>query len=421
MAAGCLRPQAADPEKPAEASRVSVQTVAVESVDLRRTSTQPATVHPFYEVDLRAKVSGYVREVLADIGDVVEAGTTLAVIDMPELLQQGAVIDARVARLEAEQLGAQADVDLAQANISSAEALLAESRSQLAEAEALLAASEAEFRRVTDLVSRQAIEPRLLDEVRKKRDGDLARRNSVYASIKSAEAQVTVAQARRKVAEAAVQVAQADTRVAQQERKEIDVSLRYATITAPFSGVVTGRHVNPGDLVATGNPATRLFRISQVDKVRIHVPVPERDAPLVNVGDAVSLTFPSFAAEELTANVTRSTQSIEHNTRTMLVEAVVENTDGRLLPGMFGQASIELSTMVEADVLPARVIRFDAKGQPFVYVVGVDDAITVTPVETGWDDGSSIQILGGLPPGQRVVDAHLQRFVDGQPVLVLPR
>ena len=86
---------------------------------------------------------------------------------------------------------------------------------------------------------------------------------------------------------------------------------------------------------------------------------------------------------------------------------------------MFGQASINLSAKVAANMLPARAIRFGAEGNAYVYVVGQDDTVTVKDIQTGLDDGKSIEVRSGLEPGQRVIDAHLKRFTDGQKVAVL--
>ena len=103
----------------------------------------------------------------------------------------------------------------------------------------------------------------------------------------------------------------------------------------------------------------------------------------------------------------------------MLVEVEIENPDGKLLPGMFGQATIDLSTKVAAATLPARAVRFDESGNAYVYILGSDDSVTVTDVKTGMDNGHSIEILSGVEAGQRVVDSHRERFTTGQKVTVL--
>ena len=215
----------------------------------------------------------------------------------------------------------------------------------------------------------------------------------------------------------------AETDIARLQLEELDVMIAYATIKAPFAGVVTDRNIEPGDLVrelsevGQGEP---LFVISQVDKVRVRIPVPEADAPLVRQGDEVTLTFPSFAVEApIVGNVTRVSGSLDPSTRTMMVEAEMPNTDGKLLPGMFGQASISLSTETAANMLPARSIRFEESGEAYVYIVGEDRTVTVTPVTTGIDDGHSIEVMSGVEAGQQVIDAHLKRFTTGQKVAIV--
>ena len=341
--AGCSQPAAADPKATVEAKTqkpVAIKTVAVVQQDVRQTSVQPATVHPFYTAEIQAKVRGYVSEVNADIGDVVKAGSVLAVIDVPETGKQRLMALAMVERQKAEEHRARANIELAKANVQAFEALEAEAKSKLQQ-------------------------------------------------------------------------------VKEREVEQIDELIKFATLTAPFDGVVTVRNVSPGNLVSERSIDRPLFVISQLDRMRIHIPVPEDDAALVQQGDSITVSFPSFPADEaMEVSVTRLTGSLDPNTRMMLVEAEVANTDGKLLPGMFGKAEITLGTKLAATVLPARTVRFREDGEACVYVV-TDGKITVVPVTTGADDGNTIEIAAGVKAGQIVVDNHLQRFTDGQVVRVV--
>lgn len=417
--AGCS-PDRHTAEKDEQRPAVPVKIVSVVQKEVPRTTTQPATVHPLYRAEIRAKVSGYVDELKADIGDYVEQGDALAVIHVPEMQKQREVVQARISRLEAEEKRARAGIDLAAAKVRAAEARLVQSKSELNRAEASLAAAEAEFQRTEDLVQRQSLQSRVLDEVRKRRDSERANKQSVASAIHSAQADIGVARAEQASAEADLQAAQAETSVAQRQLQELDVLIAYSTLKAPFSGIVTARSLDPGDLVrkssevGDGDP---LFVLSQVDRVRVQMPVPEKDAAFVNRGDPVTLRFPSFpASEEMTATVTRVAGGLDPSTRTMLVEAEVDNPDSRLLPGMFGQATITLSSKFAANVLPARAVRFDEDGQAYVYVVSPDRTVSVKPITTGNDDGSSIEVLSGVEAGQHVIDAHLKRFSSGDEV-----
>lgn len=420
--AGCSADSSAGKQKQAK-QPVPVKTVSVTQQEIERTTTQPATVNAYYRAEVRAKVSGYVQKVQADIGDFVEAGTTLAVIDVPEMQKQRKVVKARITRSESEEQRAKSGIELAKANVQSAEASLVQAKAELKRTEAALAAAKAEFVRTRDLVRRQSLEDRVLDEVRKKRDSELANKDAVTSAIHSAEAQVAVAKAKLSFAKAELQAAEADTTIARGQLEELDVLIGYATLKAPFAGLVTRRSVDPGDLVREGSEVGKgepLFVVSQVDKVRVHIPVPEVDAAHVSRGDAVRLSFPTFSGEPpMEGTVTRHSSDLDPSTRTMLVEAELPNPDRKLLPGMFGQASITLSTKVAANMLPARALRFEESGQAYVYVVTDDQTVAVVPVQIGLDNGHSIEIVSGLEPGQQVVDAHLKRFTTGQRVAPL--
>ncbi len=415
---GCGPPASATKREP---TAVPVKAVAVVAQDVERTTTQPATVHPYYRAEIRARASGYVKELSADIGDFVNAGDALAVIDVPEMQEQRNIIEARIGRFEAEQQRAEAGIQLAEANVRSVEAKLEQAKSELNRADASLVAAEAEFERTRDLVARQSLERRMLDEARKRRDSEIANKEAVSSAIISAEADIAVANAQLVSAQADVRAAKSETQIGKSQLDEIDVLIAYATLKAPFAGVVTTRSVDLGDLVYEQTQGgTPLFVVSQVDKVRVHVPVPEADAAAVNRDDKISLSFPSFPGEEaIQATVTRVSASLDPSTRTMLVEAEMANPDQKLIPGMFGQATITLATKVAVNMLPARAIRFDEAGQAYVYVVGEDETVEIVTVTTGLDDGSSVEIVSGVTPGQQVVDAHLRRFQPGQKVTLL--
>lgn len=400
----------------------SVRTVALVQTELSRTTVQPATVHAYFESTIRPKVSGYVSELRVDIGDVVKQGDTLLVVDIPEVRKQREVIEARIARRRAAERRSSAGIELANAEVQSAKASLAEAESQLDQIDASLAAAESEFRRTEDLVQRGSLQQRVLDEVRKKRDSESAARRSAQSAIESSKAQVTVAEAKRSAAKADMAAAQAETQIARRELEEIDVMIGYATIKAPIDGVVTERHVEPGNLVGPSvSPSNRpLLVVSQIDRVRIRIPVPELDASHVNPGDEVSISFPSFPDQALlSGQVSRRSSNLLRDSRTMPVEVDLDNTDGRLLPGMFGQATIAIESKTMAKTLPSRAIHFDENGNAQVYVVDEKNTVKIAAIRTGADNGNMIEIVDGLSLGAKVIDANLNRFVEGQSVNVL--
>lgn len=405
------------------ADATPVRTVAVAAEAMERSTIQPATVHPYYEAEIEARISGYVSKLAADIGDVVQAGAPLAMISVPEMHKRREVLQARVMQAKAKETQAKAGVSLAEADVESAKAKQQQAESERASVEASVAAAEAEFNRTSELVQRQSVQQRMLDEVRKKKDSEIARRDSVSSAVIAAKAEVTVAEAKLSAAAADLKAAEAETLVTQKELEELNELMNYATLRSPFPGVVTQRMVDPGDLVresATKSSMQPLFVISQVNKVRVHIPIPEADAAYVRKGDTVLMSFPSFPGEgPLQAKVTRSSGSLDPSTRTMLVEVEVDNAEGKLIPGMFGRAKITMSQPATAKTLPARAIRFDETGKAFVYVVNDNSEVSVVDITTGSDNGSTIEIVAGLDAGQHVIDAHIQRFSDGDVVRVI--
>lgn len=422
VAVGCSR-QTPVRLKEGPVPTVPVRTVAVTQVDVPRATRQPATVHAYHEADIHALEHGYVDDVPVDIGDVVQEGAVLVVIDVPQLEKQRQVIEGQINRLEAEEQRRQAQVRIAETEVESAKAELAEAKSQQQRVDAVVAAAEAEFRRTEDLVQRGSLQNRILDEVRMKRDSEKANQQAVASTVESVATGITVAEAELAAAEADRRAAAAETEVMRRRLDELQVRIDYATVRAPFDGIVTRRNVDPGDLVGDAGGKTSpepLLVVSQTDRVRVRIPVPESDAPMVSTGDTVTLTFPSFPDEPpITGVVSRVSGSLDQATRTMTAEVDLDNTDGKLLPGMFGQAQISLTTKVAATVLPARAIRFSETGEAYVYLVDPQETVVVTPVQTGLDDGNVIEVVDGLSTGQRVIDTHLQRFVDGQKVAVL--
>ncbi len=413
---GCTPPKIVD--KSVAEKAVPVKLVVAQQEQLQRTTTQPATVHAYFETQIRAKVAGYVKELTADIGDVVAAGDALVKLHAPELEKEVEVLRARVKLLNAQEQIAMAEVDLADASLQSAEAQLDQAFSELDSSQASLTAAQAEFSRTEDLVSRGSLQPRLLDEVTKKRDAAAAAKQAIQSAAESMKAEVAVARAEKASREAAVQSATASVEVAVRQLEQAEVMLAYTNVKAPMSGVVSKRDVEFGELV-DGDLSSEhsLFTLSQVDKLRVRIPVPEICAPFVQPGDQVELRFPSFTDEApMMATVTRRAGSLDPSTRTMIVEAEVENADGKLLPGMFGEATIRLGTKAVATMLPSRAVRFDESGRSYVYVVDESNQVQVVDVQTGQDNGSRIEIVAGLSPGDRVVGQHLKRFVDGQEV-----
>ena len=405
----------------ADNSRVEVVT-AIQK-DVVHTTSQPATVHPFFQADIISKVSGYIEDVFVDIGDAVESGDPLCQLSVPEMGKQLDQIHAKQQRLLAELKRAEAAVNVAVARIRSSEAEAEEAASNIKQVEARLVANKAELKRVVGLVERKAVTIANLDEAQASNDVSEAAKVSAEAALRSAQAKKEIAVAEREASQAEVATAQARHAESIKEGEELEAMLQYTTLRAPFDGIVTSRSVDPGDFVtgisqAHGLLRRPLFHVDQQSRLRVRVAIPERDASEVDAGDPVVIKLDALPEAPINAVVTRAAQRLDPSTRTMLAEIEVDNAGGRLLPGMFGCATIIAATSKDAIVLPASALRADAEGNPYVFLLDEEDRIVKKQVVVGADDGHEIEVVTGLAGTERVVDAFVGSIEEGQVVEV---
>jgi len=398
----------------------TVTVVNPERNSLRRTTTQPATVSAYFEADIHTKVAGYLTELNHDIGDRVEKGAVLGVIRVPEMEKQIERQQAEIRKLEVDEKRAEAGVQVARSMKTAANAELAQAQADVAKAVALVAADRRELDRTRDLVQRKSVADRLLDESLKRFESSEAAQESAEAAVTSAEARLTVAESKIAAAKAEQDAAKAQTDVARKELEELQAMAKYATLSAPFAGVVTVRNVDLGDLVRNTETAPNtdpqpLFRVAQVGTVRVRVAIPENDAPWANPGDPANIRLRAIPGSAIDATITRVSGRLDPSTRTMTAEIELDNTQRKikLLPGMYGEVAITLAER-DALVLPAGVVRYDEEGQAYVYVVGSDSVISRAEVTTGLDDGKQIEIVSGLSGNERIVSNTIERFTPGQ-------
>ncbi len=400
-----------------------VKVVSPESIVLSRTTTQPATVHAYFEARIDAKVDGYVKTLNVDIGDRVESDSVLAVIDVPEMLKQMEYQEQLIVRLRANETRAKAEVHLAAANVTAAEASVQQSQADVLKAAARLNASRLDYERILRLVNAGTIEAQLRDQAQEEYESSTAEKTAAEASVAFARANVDVKKAQHDAAVADLKTAQSEIVLAQKRLEEYHVLMNYAELKAPFAGVVTSRHIDPGDLVQKSgvnkeSERSSLLTVAMIDKVRVRIAVPEDDAPWVDPGDQVTIRLRSLKGQAIEGEISRLDEQLDPATRTMIAEVEFENIDHRLLPGMYGEATILLEEKPDAKVLPAGAVRFDSQGNSFAYVVQEGDEIEVVSLELGVDDGNHIEVLAGLDDGARVVDAMVGRLESGQKVVV---
>jgi len=194
----------------------------------------------------------------------------------------------------------------------------------------------------------------------------------------------------------------------------------FARITAPFSGIITARKTDVGDLITAGS-ARELFRLAQTNKLRVQVSVPQTRALQIAPRQLAELLIPERPNQVFPARVTRTAGAISTDSRTLLTELEVDNSQGELLAGSFGQVKFAEAKGQAPLTLPGNTLLFRAEG-PQVGVVQADGKVVLRSVKLGRDFGPTVEILGGVTPQDRVILNPSDALADGASVRVeMPR
>ena len=338
--------------------------------------TVAGVFQPFQEVDVHGEVSGYIRKIYVDIGDKVRQGQTLAILEVPEL--------------QAEVAGAQAGINESKENITRLQ-------SQIASEQANYAAVHANYVRLKQASDQQ---PGLV--AAQELDDALARDQAAAAQVEAARSAVAAAQGQLGVARAN------NLRVSSLEH--------YATITAPYTGVITMRYADTGALIPAGTAeglSQAVVRLAQSDLLRLRMPVPEQDVPEVHIGSVVNVHVQATGAD-FPGTVVRFTRDVSNATRTMLTEVDVKNPDLTLTPGMYADVTFNLQEKQNALIIPAAaVIQGD---QPSVLVVNGTNRVERKPVVLGIAGSNQQEVTRGLELGDRVIIGGISTLQPGEHV-----
>ena len=206
-------------------------------------------------------------------------------------------------------------------------------------------------------------------------------------------------------------VASADANV-----KRLEALQRYRIITAPFDGVITARNTDIGALIGSGSAPKELFHIAAVDKLRIYVSVPQIYSSAIKVGTEASIEIQNLPGQTFTGKLTRTAQSIDANSRTLLTEIDLDNPRGVILPGSFAQVSLKVPATASTFRLPVNTLIFRSEGLRVAVVS--NGVVALKPVTLGRDFGSTVEIVSGLTGGEAVVVNPPDSLADGQSVVI---
>jgi RND family efflux transporter MFP subunit len=194
----------------------------------------------------------------------------------------------------------------------------------------------------------------------------------------------------------------------------------FKRIVAPFSGVITKRNVDVGDLIDAGGGAGRvLFLLAQTDPLRVYVYVPQSYAQLVKPGQQVVVTQTELRGQSFKGTVARTAASIDAATRTMQIEVLLPNREGLLLPGAYVQVSLPLQSS-QAMVVPANTLIFRATGGVQVAIVDSSSRVKLRSVKVGRNYGETVELLDGVQTGEQIVLNPSDSLGEGDVVTVVP-
>ncbi|BAN27842.1 efflux RND transporter periplasmic adaptor subunit [Caballeronia insecticola] len=344
-----LHARAAQTHQVDEQREPVVATIAPTHAPATQELLLPASVMPWADASIYARTSGYVQQWYADIGAHVHAGQVLARIETPEL-------DAHLQQARADAAMAQADYRFASSTAA----------------------------RWQTMLQTQSVSPQDADA--KTSDSD-----AKHAALQAKQADVT----------------------------QLEEMASYQKVTAPFDGVITVRNVDVGSLVTAGGAPGlagmpgELMHIEQTDRLRVFVDVPQDAAASVKPGMPVWLTTQQYPGRRFTATVARSADAIDPVSRTLRVEADIDNHDGALMPGAYAELHLSLASAAPELQLPASALLFRPDGVT-VAVLGSDGRAKLKKVTIGRDFGIYVEISTGLNANDRVIDNPSDSIRDGE-------
>jgi RND family efflux transporter MFP subunit len=372
---GCARAEKVS----ADANIPTASVAKVSRRDLSNTMEISSEFQPNQEIEVYAKVSGYIQQLHVDWGTRVRQGQLLAVLDVPELEQQ---------------------IQQDQATAHRGESDLERAREELKRNESAYNVAHVTYGRLAD--------------VQKTQPGLVAQEDIDVAQGKDLEAGNGVAGAKDAVSSAEQELVAANAMLA----KDRDL-FSYARIIAPFDGVVTEMHAFTGALLPAGTSSnigtSALCRLSQNDPLRLVIPVPERAVPDIHEGQTVAVTV-SALNRTYSGKIVRFSDQIDTQTRTMHTEVEIANPKYELIPGMYASVEIPLHQVQNVLTVPLQTVQPTGANKGTVLVVNVDNRIEKKTVILGVQTATQAEIVSGLKEGDSVVVGEQGQYQAGQQV-----
>jgi multidrug efflux pump subunit AcrA (membrane-fusion protein) len=344
------------------------------------------TIRPYQEVTVYPRVQGQLTEYSVYPGDQVAKGQPLARLSAAELTSD-------VEEAIAETRTSQAELQASRAGIS-------EQQKEIERMAADYTYWQKELPRAKALLQKGVISQDEFDKEKSQADAALA-------AVKGARSKLDRMQA--EIASSAAKVAQARVKT-----RRAAILENYKDITAPITGIVQERLIDPGVFV---QPGMGILKIGDYSRVRLQANVAQQDAVNIQVGSPIRARISGKSTDVMKGRVTSIFPKTGEETRTVTVEAVVDNPSERLRAGQFLEISIVTDRKPATLSVPqAAVAQFN--GKPAVWVIAGDVA-QHREISTGMTSGDRIEVTDGLKPGDQVITSGQQRLADNARVAVV--
>ena len=356
----------------------SAAVALVKHAPIENAVTLSGAFHAYQQVDVHAKVAGYIRKIYVDVGDHVKAGQTLAVLEVPEL---------------------SAEVTGAQAGLRRAKDAVARAQSNVHSAESIYAAYHAAYQRL-----KQASETRPGLIAEQELDDSMAKDKDSEAKVESDKAALAEAQSQLSVAEADLQ--------------RMNALEDYTHVTAPFAGVVTKRYADTGTMIQAGTSSDTqsmpVVQLAEYTKLRLVVPVPESAVPGLQLGSVVQVHVTAMN-QDFEGKVARFADALNDETRTMHTEIDVKNPDGALKEGMYAEAKLILKQHKDVLTVPIQALDRNSSGAT-VLIVDPQGRVARRQVRLGVESSDRVEVVAGLADNERVIVGNRGEFREGEKV-----
>ena len=377
---------------PAPPAAVEVTTATAIVRDLPRFFEATGSLTGDQQTDVSPSMAGKVVLVAVDLGSYVKRGQTIVRLDEVDM------------KLRVDQ--ARAQVDQAKAALRQAEEKVGIRPGQVfdinklpevANARVALELAEKNLRRSEKLIESGDISRSVYDQQKAQRDQLKEQYESALSLARQNNAAVLTAQAN---------VANAES--------QLNLALRsqtYANVYSPIDGYVADRPADLGEYVST---TTKVATIVKINPLRVRIDIPEQAIPTVNVGQSVSVTTSAWPDKNFSGRIARISPNVTPTSRTLTVEAEIENPGGLLKPGQFATVRILQSRAAPATLVPARAVRTES-GVSRVFVIK-DGHAQERQVQLGQTEGDLVEIKSGVAENDNVATSNIEQLSDGMAV-----